>query len=30
MKGTGYNPMANYKNPDQAMYNAAVTPAVSP
>jgi ABC-type sugar transport system substrate-binding protein len=30
MKDSGYNPMAGYKNPDQAMYNAAITPAVRP
>ena len=30
MKDTGQNPTANYKDPDQAMYDAAITPAVSP
>jgi len=30
MKASGYNPIANYKDPDQAMYDALISSAVSP
>jgi len=30
MKDSGYNPTAGYRDPDQAMYEASITPALSP